>query len=96
MRRLLILVEGETEETFVNEVLAPHLFVRLLKGRLETHGKRPSPQPPRRRARLARGPIPLSDEATFKQNSLAFEVRLTHPRTSTILPIHTRLSESRT
>ncbi len=28
MRRLLILVEGETEETFVNEVLAPHLFVR--------------------------------------------------------------------
>ena len=26
MLRLLILVEGETEETFVNEVLAPHLY----------------------------------------------------------------------
>jgi len=24
--RLFILVEGETEETFVNEVLAPHLY----------------------------------------------------------------------
>jgi hypothetical protein len=28
MARLLILVEGETEETFVNEVLAPHLYDR--------------------------------------------------------------------
>ncbi len=28
MLRLLILVEGETEETFVNEVLAPYLFSR--------------------------------------------------------------------
>jgi hypothetical protein len=26
--RLFILVEGETEETFVNEVLAPHLFAK--------------------------------------------------------------------
>lgn len=26
MRRLLVHVEGETEETFVNEVLAPHLY----------------------------------------------------------------------
>ena len=28
MLRILILVEGETEETFVNAVLAPHLFTR--------------------------------------------------------------------
>ena len=27
MARLFVLVEGETEETFVNEVLAPHLYV---------------------------------------------------------------------
>ena len=27
MSRLLIHVEGETEEMFVNEVLAPHLYV---------------------------------------------------------------------
>ncbi len=26
MARLFILVEGETEETFVNELLAPHLY----------------------------------------------------------------------
>ena len=28
MRRLLVHVEGQTEETFVNEVLAPHLLTR--------------------------------------------------------------------
>lgn len=28
MARLFILVEGETEETFVNEVLAPHLYAK--------------------------------------------------------------------
>ena len=26
MTRLLVHVEGQTEETFVNEVLAPHLY----------------------------------------------------------------------
>lgn len=32
MARLLVLVEGETEETFVNEVLAPHLYQQGLTG----------------------------------------------------------------
>jgi hypothetical protein len=29
--RLFVLVEGETEETFVNEILAPHLFAKGFK-----------------------------------------------------------------
>ena len=28
MKRLLVHVEGQTEETFVNELLAPHLLAR--------------------------------------------------------------------
>ena len=33
MTRLLVHVEGQTEESFVNEVLAPHLYeLRLLTG----------------------------------------------------------------
>ena len=32
MTRLLVHVEGQTEETFVNEVLAPHLYRRGYSG----------------------------------------------------------------
>jgi predicted ATP-dependent endonuclease of OLD family len=34
--RLFILVEGETEETFVNELLAPHLYETAEKGAAST------------------------------------------------------------
>ncbi len=38
MKRVLVLVEGQTEERFVKDVLAPHLWAR---------GKTPFPRSPR-------------------------------------------------
>ena len=56
MTRLLIHVEGQTEETFVNAVLGPHLYkLGYSMGSVpDLTGERPSAQPAGRRSSRGR------------------------------------------